>query len=174
MFINPLNVEAFYFNQLPDKIKSIVIDNKITAIISNLEKDKYSKYKEAILSVKNSKSPLQYREHLKTKEITYIINDIINDNLLYDKKGNLFNIVKKNGSHHLYLTKTTSIPVTISEGINYNVYFKNNSNELPTTTLINVKAPNKKIAKEIAFSKFIKNNKRNSSEFLEEFIYEMK
>lgn len=171
MFIHPINVEAFYFNQLPDNIKSIIIENKITSIIGNLDDDKYSKYRKTIKLAKDSKTPLLYREFIKKYNLRDILKDINSENKLYDHKGNAFNIIKKHDLHFLFLTKNTFIPVKIIEGNNYNIYLKDNNHELPITTLINVKAPNKRIAKEIAFAKFEKNNTVN--EFIEESIHKI-
>ena len=172
MFIYPINVEGFYFSQLPDNIQSKIVEDKITSIIKNLDNEKYSKYKKTIDIAKNSATPLQYREFIKKYNHTDLIKDINSSEKLYDLKGNPFNIIKKGNNHVLFLTKTTSIPVKIIEGFKYNVYLQNKGTEIPTTTLINVKAPSKKIAKEIALSKFVKNNK-SKNKITENYIHKI-
>lgn len=172
MLIYPINVEGFYFSQLPDDIQSKIVEDKITSIIKNLDNEKYSKYKKTIDIAKSSATPLQYREFIKRYNQTDLIKDIDSSEKLYDLKGNPFNIVKKGNNHILFLTKTTSIPVKIMEGFKYHVYLQSKDNEIPTTTLINVKAPSKKIAKEIALSKFTKNNK-NKSKIAENYIHKV-
>lgn len=171
MFIYPINVEAFYFNELSDEIKNKVIEDKITYIIVNLDNKKYKKYKDTIDFVKKSDSPLDYREFIKKYNSKDIIKDILKENRLYDSHGNIFNIIYKDGKHLLFLTKTTFIPVKILTTESYNVYFKDNTNELPVITLATVQAPNKRIAKEFAISKFANNTKQTS--YSETFIHKV-
>lgn len=162
MFIHPINVEAFYFNELSIEAKNKVIEDKITRIILNLDNEKYKKYKITIDFVKESDKPLDYREFIKKYNSKDLIKDIIKENRLYDFKGHVFNIIFKDNKHLLYLTKNTFIPVKIIDSNIYNVYYNENKNELPIITLTKVKAPNRKLAREFAISKFNKDTKNCS------------
>lgn len=161
MFIYPVNVEGFYFNELSKESQIKVLEDKITSIIINLDNKKYEKYKYTIDLAQKSEKPLNYREFLKEYNYNDIINDILNENKIYDCNGNIFNIILKNNDYLLFLTKTTYIPVKILDTEQYNVYFKNEDNELPTVEMISVQAPNKRLAKEFAISKFA--NKSNNT-----------
>lgn len=153
MIIHPIDVEAFYFNDLPTNIKSKIIEDKITSILINLDNEKYKKYKDTVEFAKKSTKPLDYREFIKEYNFNDLINDILKDNRLYDAKGNLFNIIYKDDKHLLFLTKTTFIPVKLLDTQSYNVYFYDQSNELPTVIMTQVQAPNKNFAKESALLK---------------------
>lgn len=172
MFIYPINVEGFYFNELSEKAKIKVIEDKITYIIVNLDNQKYKKYKDTVDFALKSNSPLDYREFLKKYNSKDIIKDILKEKRLYDSHGNMFNIIFKDNEHILFLTKTTSIPVKILDTEKYNVYFRDDTNELPTITMATVQAPNKKLAKEFAISKFA--NKTKNSSCLDTFTHKVK
>ena len=170
MIISPLNVEAFYFKELPEEIKLKVINNKISMIIKNLEHVNYKKYKDTIELYKSSKDCLNYREIIKKHNGKELIKDILKDNRLYDIYGNMFNIVYKNGEFNLFLTKTTSIPVKVISQYNYNISFNENdpNKEIPIIQVENLDNKiRKKIAKQFAISKF-KDNKDDTS--LDKFI----
>lgn len=171
MFIHPINVEGFYFNELPEEVKAKVIEDKITYIIVNLDNKKYKKYKDTIDFAKKSGRPLDYREFLKKYNSKDIIKDILNEKRLYDSHGNMFNIIFKDNKHLLFLTKTTFIPVKILNTEKYNVYFNDETNELPTVTMTTVQAPNKKLAKEFAISKFA--NKTKNSSYLDILVHKV-
>lgn len=164
MFIYPINVEGFYFSELSKKSQIKVIEDKITSIIINLDNKKYEKYKDTIHFAQKSEKPLDYREFLKEYNYNDIINDILNENRIYDCDGNTFHILFKDNKYLLFLTKTTYIPVKILDTEQYNVYFKDESNELPTVEMISVQAPNKRLAKEFAISKFANKSKTTYSE----------
>lgn len=161
MFIYPINVEGFYFNELSEKAQMKVIEDKITYIILNLDKDKYKKYKDTIEFVQKTNKPLDYREFLRKYNYKDIIKDILSDNRIYDFNGNIYNIIVKDNEHLLFLTKTTHIPVKILTTEKYNVYFRKETAELPTIEMISVEAPNKKLAKEFAVSKFANKSRDN-------------
>lgn len=172
MFIYPINVEGFYFNELSEEAKAKVIEDKITYIIVNLDNNKYKKYKDTVDFAKKSNNPLDYREFLKKYNSKDIIKDILHEKRLYDSQGNMFNIVFKDDKYLLFLTKTTCIPVKLLTTEKYNVYFEDKTNELPIIKVATVQAPNKKLAKEFAISKFA-NNIKNSS-YLDTVIHKVK
>lgn len=169
MIISPLNVEAFYFKELPEEVKLKVINNKITMIIKNLEHKHYKKYKDTIELHKSSSNCLNYRELIKKYNSKELISDILKDNRLYDIYGNMFNIVYKNGEFNLFLTKTTSIPVKVISDYNYNISFNENdlNKELPIIQIENLDEVRRKIAKQFAISKF---EDESDDESLDKFI----
>ena len=140
MIISPLNVEAFYFKELPEEVKLRVVNNKITMIIKNLEHEHYKKYKNTIDLYKNTKDCLNYRELIKKYNCNDLISDILKECRLYDIYGNMFNIIHKNGEFILFLTKTTSIPVKIISDYKYNISFNENdvNKELPIIQIENI------------------------------------
>lgn len=158
MIIKPLNLEGFKFEEFNENIQNYIIQNKISNIISNPYIKKYKKYISTIDNATSS-NPLSIREFLLKYEKSSIINDIIKENKLYDKHGNPYPIVKKDNSYKLLITKTTYIDISIVSNLNYVVCITDESKELPETTVINTKAPNKTIAKEIALEKFRKINR---------------
>lgn len=155
MIINPLNVEAFYFKELPKEVQLIIINNKISFIINNLKHSKYIKYKQTIDSFKDSKDWLNYRELIKKYHSNDLIKDILKENRMYDINGNMFNIIYKDGVHLLFLTKTTSIPVQVVSEYKYSVSYNKDgiNNTLPIIEVENMQEIKNKIAKKFAVSK---------------------
>lgn len=174
MFIHPFNIEGFYYKELSEQIQHKIIEDKITNIIKNLEHDKYSKYLNTINLAKKSPNALQYREFLKKHNYRDIIEDIISDERIYDSKGNPFNITKKGSKYILFLTKSTFVPVKLMSNSEYDVYLTDTSKEIPVTNIIKTHAPTRKIAKEIAFHKFIKNNANIENKHIKEYIHKVK
>lgn len=158
MFIHPLNIKVFYFNDLSFNIKRKLIEDRITYIIGHLDKENYSHYRKTIELARNSKTPLLYREFLRKYNFDDISNEISKEEKFYDEKGNELKIIKRDDNYLLKITKDTYLPISIIKGDNFNVYLKNEGAELTTITSINVNAPSKRIAKDIAFSKFIKHS----------------
>ena len=156
MIRNPLHIEAFYFKELPKEVQLIIINNKISFIINNIEHSKYINYKQTIDSFKDSKECLNYRELIKKYHSNDLIKDILKENRLYDINGNMFNIIYKDGVHLLFLTKTTSIPVQVVSEYKYSVSYDKSdiNNTLPIIEVENMQEIKNKIAKQFAVSKF--------------------
>lgn len=155
MIINPLNIEAFYFKELPKEVQLIIVNNKISFIINNLEHSKHINYKQTIDLFKDSKECLNYRELIKKYHSKDLIKDILKENRLYDINGNMFNIIYKDGIHLLFLTKTTSIPVQIVSEYKYSISYNKSdiNNTLPIIEVENMQEIKNKIAKKFAISK---------------------
>ena len=98
---------------MTDEVKDILINDKITFIIKNIDSINNDFYKSAIKKAIFDKKPWLYREYLVKYCYLEIYNDIENENLLYDCYGEKYPIKVINNKLCILITNKTSLPIIL-------------------------------------------------------------